>query len=404
MRILVANKFYWPKGGSERVLFDLSSEWERVGHEVAPFSMASARNVDTPWSRHFVSEIRYEDLRGLSRLGAAARSIWSREAHRKLKAMIREFRPDVAHLHNIHHQLSPSIVDALREENVPAVHTLHDYQLVCPNYLLYTEGAPCRRCLPGRFHPAVAHRCVRDSLAASALAAFEMTWHRLRGTLERGVARFVSPSRFLARQLEEAGYDAGAIRVVPNGIRPDDFTPSSAPGEGFLFAGRLSREKGVGTLIRAVATDPALRLDVAGTGPVETELRALAEREAVGRVRFLGHLDRAELARRLREVRAVVLPSEWYENAPMSALEASASGRAVVASDLGGLPEIVEDGVTGLTFPAGDGAALAAALRRLHDAPQEALAFGREGRRRVESRFSLAGQARAMLDLFEEVT
>ena len=143
---------------------------------------------------------------------------------------------------------------------------------------------------------------------------------------------------------------------------------------------------------------------MAGTGPVEAELRALAEREAAGRVRFLGHLDRADLVRRLGEVRAVVLPSEWYENAPMSALEASASGRAVVASDLGGLPEIVEDGVTGLTFPAGDGAALAAALRRLHDSPQQALAFGREGRRRTESRFSLAGQARAMLDLFEEVT
>lgn len=403
MRILVANKFYWPKGGSERVMFDLSGAWERAGHEVAPFSMASAENRATPWARHFVPEVRYEDVRGLGKLGAAARSVWSRDAHRRITAMIREFRPDVAHLHNIHHQLSPSIVDALREAGVPTVHTLHDYQLVCPNYLMYTEGRPCERCLSGRFHHAVTHRCVRGSRAASAVAALEMTLHRVRRTMERGVARFVSPSRFLAGKLSRAGFPPAAIRVVPNGVRPEEFPPAERAGSGFLYAGRLSVEKGVGSLLQAVAATESLRLTVAGTGPEEPLLRELAARIAPGRIDFVGHLDRPVLLEAVRASRAVVLPSEWYENAPLSALEAMASGVPVVAADLGGLPEIVRDGKTGVTFPSGDVPALAAALTRLDASPEEARRLGARGREVVEEEYSLDRQAETMLSIFREV-
>lgn len=403
MKILVVNKFYWPKGGSERVLFDLADAYAAAGHDVIPFAMAAPENLPTPWAPRFAPGVRYDEARGLGALSAAVRAIYSRPAKRALASLLDDARPDVAHLHNFHHQLSPSIVDALREAGVPAVHTLHDYKVICPNYLLYTEGAVCRRCVSGSFHHAVVHRCVRGSVAASALAALEMTIHRARRTLERGIARFVSPSRFLAEQLAEAGAPRDRIRVVPNGVDPAAFPVAEGRGDGFLYVGRLSHEKGIATLLDAIGKVDGARLAVLGAGPMEDALRARAGRVAPGRVEFAGHLPREELLERLRGARAVVLPSEWYENAPLSALEAQACGVPVIAARIGGLPEIVRDGRTGLLFRPGSADELAVQIARLAHEPGLAEQLGRGGRRVIEEEFTLAGQVEAMLGLLEEV-
>jgi glycosyltransferase involved in cell wall biosynthesis len=204
--------------------------------------MASPRNRPTPWAAHFVPEIEYGKLRGLGAVRAAASAVYSTEAKRRVAALVREARPDVCHLHNFHHQLSPSIIDALREARVPCVHTLHDYKVVCPSYTLFTEGRACERCSGGRFHHAILHRCVRDGLAPSAAAFVESTFHRSRGTLERGIRVFVSPSRFLAAKIAEMGF-RGTVRVAPNGLDVDALPTATSAGEGFLYAGRLSREK-----------------------------------------------------------------------------------------------------------------------------------------------------------------
>lgn len=401
MRILVVNKFYWEKGGSERVLFDLAAGYEAAGHEVVPFSMASARNRATPWADRFVPEVDWESGGPLGALRAAARVIHSGEARRRLAGLLRDARPDVAHLHNFHHQLSPSVVDALREAGVPAVHTLHDYKVVCPNYLLFRAGAVCERCSGGRFHHAVAGRCVRGSYAASAVAALESSWHRARRTLERGIRVSVAPSRFLAAKIAEMGF-RGDVRVVPNGIDAASIEPAGTPGDGFLYAGRLAIEKGVDTLVEAVRGSPGLRLTIAGEGPAGESLRRLAA-PAGDRIVFAGTLPRAEVLRLARGARAVVMPSVWYENAPLAALEACAAGVPVVASDHGGLPEIVRDGETGVTVPAGSPDALAKALRALQDAPDLAHRLGRRGRAVVEQEYRLPDQVARMLALLEEV-
>jgi glycosyltransferase involved in cell wall biosynthesis len=403
MRILVVNKFFWPKGGSERVMFDLIDGYRAAGHEVVPFAMRSERNVGSPHERHFVPEVDYGRLSALGAVRAGLRAVWSGEARKRIVGLVREVRPHVAHLHNFHHQLSPSIVDGLATESVPAVHTLHDYQVICPNYLLYTEGAPCERCRGGRFHEAVRHRCVRGSRAASAVAAADLAFHRWRGTLEKGIAAFVSPSRFLRDKLVEFGVSPDRVRVVPNGLDPGDIEPADAPGRGFLYAGRLAREKGVGTLVDAVGRAEGLRLTVAGTGPEEKALRRRAEEIAPERIRFVGHLGRDELLATVRAARAVVMPSEWYENAPMSALEALASGVPVVATRLGGLPEMVRDGETGLLVAPGDPDGLGAALRRLEDDSGLAAQLGRRGREVVETEYTRSEQVATMLDLLSEV-
>lgn len=402
MRILVVNKFHWPKGGSERVYFDLADGYARAGHEVIPFAMRSALNVPSPWEARFAPEVSWSGG-PLHKLHTAVSVVHSGEAARRLRDLVRETRPDVAHLHNFHHQLSPSIVDVLREERVPAVHTLHDYKVICPNYLLYTEGKVCERCRGGRYHHAVLHRCLDGRLGPSVVAAVEMSWHRIRRTLERGIRRFVSPSRFLEAKLRDFGVDGDRIRVVPNGVDPVAFPVATAPGEGFVVAGRLSREKGLATLVRAIARCDGARLTVCGTGPLEADLRALAEREAPGRIELAGHLDRTALLARVRGARAVVLPSEWYENAPVAALEALASGVPVIASAIGGNPELVRDGETGALFPPGDADALADRLAAFRADPDRAHALGSAGRRLVEREYSLADQVRRMLELLEEV-
>ena len=401
MRILVVNKFYWEKGGSERVLFDLAHGYEAAGHEVIPFSMASTRNLPSPHADRFVPEVRWEGGGPLGALRAAAHVIHSAEAKARLAALLRDLRPDVAHLHNFHHQLSPSIVDALREAGIPAVHTLHDYKVVCPNYLLFTEGAVCERCAGGRFGHAVRHRCLRGSLAASAVGAVESAWHRARGTLERGIRVFVAPSRFLAGKIAAMGFGA-PTRVIPNGLDVSEILPATSAGEGFLYAGRLSREKGVGTLLEAVRRAGDIRLTVAGDGPDADRLRRSAA-DAGGRVRFVGALPRTEVLALARGSRAVVMPSEWYENAPMAALEALASGVPVIASAIGGLPEIVRDDDTGVLVPPGSPDALANALRSLQDAPERAHRLGRRGREVVEREYRLSDQVQRMLALLAEV-
>lgn len=402
MRILVVNKFFWVKGGSERVMFDLAGGYERAGHQVLHFAMRSARNLPSPWSEHFVSELSSKGG-PLQRLRAAGRVIYSREAARRIRQLVRSVRPDVAHLHNFHHQLSPSIVDVLRQEGIPAVHTLHDYKVVCPNWLLYTEGARCERCRGGRFHHAVLHRCVGGSRAASLVACAEMTWHRRARTLERGITLFVSPSRFLRDKLLSFGFARERIRVVPNGLDSAAFPRAEGPGSGFLYSGRLSAEKGLGGLLAALGRVPEARLTLCGTGPDEPELRALAQREAPGRVQFAGHLGRQELLARIRGARAVVLPSACYENAPMSVLEALACAVPVVATDLGGTGEMVRDGVNGLLAPAGDTEALSERLIRLERDPDLAARLGRAGRGIVESEYSLDAQVSTMLSIFGEV-
>jgi glycosyltransferase involved in cell wall biosynthesis len=209
----------------------------------------------------------------------------------------------------------------------------------------------------------------------------------------------VSPSRFLAGKLAQFGWSADRVRIVPNGVDPARFTTAERPGSGFVYAGRLSREKGLATLVAAVERAPGVRLVVAGTGPEGESLR----RKASPSIELAGHLEREALLARVRGARALVLPSEWYENAPLAALEALASGVPVVASRIGGNPEIVRDGETGLLFEPGDAEGLAERLRRLEGDPQIAQQLGRRGREMVQQEYSLSGQVARMLAILEEV-
>jgi glycosyltransferase involved in cell wall biosynthesis len=381
VKILMVHTWHHRRGGDATYTMGLSSLLERAGHQVYPLAMRHPDNDPSPWEARFVPWIELAAARSLSDKARMLKdAMWSPAARDATRAIVQETGAEVAHLQHIHRHITPSVLDALDDLGVPAVWTLHDHELVCPAGHLFVHGAPCERCLGHRYHQAVLNRCKFDAVLPSLFVALEKELHQRKHVWER-VAKFICPSRFLAETIVRFGVPAEKVVHVPNFLDTEGITASSEPGGGWLYAGRLTEEKGVRIALRAAAKLPEHPFFVCGTGGLEQELRA--QYRSHGQIVFLGHLPRTELEARIRSAGVVVVPSLWHENFPYAVLEAQALGRAVVASRVGGIPEQIEQGVDGLLVPPGDVDALANAVRGLLEDPRRALALGAAGATRV---------------------
>lgn len=401
--LLSVNNYYYYRGGAETVFLEHNRMFEERGWRIVPFAMQHPKNLTTPWSKYFIDQIEFgEQYSFRERLARVPKVIYSVEARRKLAALLDEVRPDICHAHNIYHHISPSILSLLRERGVPTVMTLHDLKLACPAYNMLASDGICERCRGGRLHNVLVHRCIKGSAALSAVVMLEAALHRLLGTYEKCVSRFVVPGRFHIEKLVEWGLPRSLFRHVPNFVDAQRYRPQYQPGDSFVYVGRLSREKGIATLIRAAARCRR-RVCIVGTGPQLDELQTLATELGVD-VRFAGYLSGESLHAAIAQARAVVLPSEVYENAPMSVLEAYALGKPVIGSAIGGIPELVQEGVTGVTFPSGDAAALAERMDRIADMPgSEVERMGRAGRAWVERDFTAAIYRERIREIYGEL-
>jgi glycosyltransferase involved in cell wall biosynthesis len=388
VRILHVNKFLYRRGGAESYMLDLAGLQAGAGHQVEFFGMAHPDNPPHRYAAHFPGNVQLEPppTRPDRRLGAVARMVWSPSARRGIGAVLRSFRPDVVHLHNIYHQLSPSVLRPLAERRIPAVMTLHDYKLVCPSYLFLAQGRVCEACLDGHFRHAVARRCKDGSLGASAVLAFESAVHRRVGAYEP-VQVFICPSRFLAAKLAQGGVYPDRLELLGSFVDTRNVRPKAEPGGGVVYAGRLSHEKGVDVLVEAVARLGHGHLDVVGDGPERPRLEAQAATRAPGRVQFHGRVPRERVLQLLGAGAVAAMPSRCHDNQPMAVLEAFGCGVPVVATNLGGLPELV-DGGCGEVVPPEDPDAMAAALARLLAHPARTLAMGQAARSRAEREFA----------------
>lgn len=299
MRVLAANKFYFVGGGSETVFFRTTELLESAGHEVVPFAMRDPRNRESPWSSYFA---RTHDYAGsaLNRGRDAVGAIYSVSARHALHQLISASSPDVAHLHNVYHQLSLSVIDELRSSGVPAVMTLHDYKPVCPAYRLIADDGRCQRCLTGAFWNAVVHRCLKGSRGASTVVALEAYISRYRRQYGK-LASLIAPSRFLADLLVRGGVDHRTLVVLPNFVHAAAAPRSSAvETHAFVYAGRLSGEKGLHVLLDASQKlRDGAQIRIAGAGPLEDQLRHRIQHENLNAV-LLGQLDPTALAREIR--------------------------------------------------------------------------------------------------------
>ena len=405
MRILYCNKYNFTFSGTEAYLFETMELMRSRGHEVALFSMADDRGQATAYDHHFVPHTDFKGSRGLAtQARLAMHAIYSPEARKKIRKMIADFRPDVAHVRNIYHHLSPSILWELKAQGVPVLYHMNDFKLLCPSYNMVSAGQACERCKGGKFFNVVREGCYAGGRGASAVLAAEAYLHAWLATYKKCVDQVLAPSEFVKLKLMENGWDSAGIQVLPHfQTLPLQAPPTAGSGAPILYFGRLSPEKGVDDLVAAMAQLPHIRLVIAGEGPQRAELEAAAHRLELRNVSFAGQLSGAALEELIAQSQFTVFPSRAYETLGKSILESYAMGRPVVASDLGSRREIVRQGETGVLYRVRDVGQLAAAIAFLHDRPELAARLGQAGRELVRTRHSQEQHFLALGKIYEQL-
>lgn len=402
-RLLNINNYHYRRGGSDVVYFEHAALMQEEGWKNAFFSMHHPKNYENEWSSYFVNEIEFGHAYSIfDKIVMASKVIYSFEAQKKLNRLIENFNPSIAHLHCIYHHLSPSILSTLHDSGIPAVMTAHDLKIACPAYKMLNENGICERCKNGNYFNVVRNKCLRGSVGASAIVALESTLHRKLNTYKKYLRKIVVPSKFFMNKFIEWGWPEDKFIYIPNYVDATRFSPNYEPGDYFLYFGRLAPEKGVATLLHAVKKS-GVKLKIAGTGPEENSLFSL-QKQLDADVEFMGYQSGEALHTLIQQAKAVVLPSEWYENAPMSLLESAAFGKPLIVADIGGIPEMVEAGVTGWTFTSGNVDELALVLSKVDSMKSSEISvFGKAGRRLVEEKFNRTNYVQATLTLYSEL-
>ncbi len=378
MKILQVNKFYYPKDGVSNYLLGLESKLKDLGHEVRIFAMDSPKNIPSPDQKYFVSYVSFDKGGLMNNLRALGRIFYSFEAKRKFQALINDFHPDIIHIHNIYHQISPSILSVARREKIPVVMHLHDYKLICPNYKLFTHGEICERCRGSKYYNCFLNKCVKDSYLKSLAATLEMYFHHnIWHIYEKAIKLFIAPSYFMKETCVRFGWPEKKIIVLHNffndQINNVAIKPQSELSDYLLYYGRISEEKGVSVLIEALS-QTSQKLKIAGEGPDEAKLRDLVTKLKLDeRVSFLGFKTGVDLENLINDAKAIIIPSVWYENMPLNMLESLARHKIVIASRIGGMPEIISDGKNGLLFSPGNVNELAEKINALEKLDYEAI-------------------------------
>jgi len=377
MKILEINKFHYLKGGSERYYFGLADELKRQGHEVIFFSMLDNRNKESKYKKYFIKNI---DLHKFSLINII-KFFYNYEAVRNLKKLIKDEKPDIAHLHNIAHQLSPAIINVLKKNNIPIVQTLHDYKLICPNAQLYNQGKICERCNRGEYYQCFLNKCMHNSRAKSFLGMLEAYLHNTILKTYDQIDLFLAPSQFMKDTCVRFGIEEKRIKTIYNFV-PEDFLEGNFLSKEekneedyLLYFGRLSEEKGVSLLLDAlILSKEKIKLKIVGTGPNLKNLKKqIQKHNLVKKVELLGYKSGDELKKIILNSRAIVIPSLWPENMPFSLLEALSSGVPAIVSEVGGMPEIIKENINGFIFKRGDSSDLAKKINKLLKTDSEKL-------------------------------
>ena len=370
MKVLLVNKFHYRKGGSETYYFTLAEALKARGHEVVFFAMQDEKNLPCDQEQYFVSNASVNG--GIkSKLNMLLHMTYSKEAYAKMKKLLQAEQPDLVILNLVHKQITLSIIDAIKEHDskLPIFWTMHDLIAVCPSYTMRDgSGNICEKCLEGNYTHCVKNKCIKGSMPMSILSQYEAEYIRKRKWYDK-VDLFICPSEFYRKKLVEGNFTSSPIVTMRNPLPMDTAFECRSENEGYiLYFGRLSPEKGVKTLIEA-AKLCGCHLVILGTGPQEEELKAIAEH--CDNIEFKGFQTGEALRNYVKNSKCVILPSEWYENGPYSAMEAMALGKPLIVSNMGGLPELVEDGVNGFVYEK-TAEALAERVQKLQDLPEEA--------------------------------
>lgn len=367
MKILMVNKFLYPNGGSETYMFTLGEQLTKMGHEVQYFGMEHEGRVVGNRVNAYTSDMNFHGGSKLAKLTYPLKTIYSGEARKKLRLVLEDFQPDVVHLNNFNYQLTPSVileVEAWRKQtgrSCRMIYTAHDYQLVCPNHMLYRpeEGRTCEACIGGHYESCMKHRCIHESRARSALGMLEAKYWNGRNTYAL-IDRIMCCSAFMKEKLDTNLVFRDKTVALHNFVA-DDLPQAREKRPYVLYFGRFAAEKGIDMLLAACRELTEVQFVFAGSGSMEGELAGAPN------VKYVGFQQGDALKKLIAEARFTVYPSVWYENCPLSVMESIASGTPVIGARIGGIPELIEDGKTGLLFESGNVQELTKQIRRLWD-------------------------------------
>jgi len=412
VKILFVHTRHYASGGDSTYSFGLSSLLKEAGHQISFFAMQAADNLPDPNTDLFVSHINFKALnqkKSLTNgLKVLTRSVYSREARAQFGRLLLRLQPDLIHIQSLHGHITPSVLFEAEKQGIPVVWTLHDYKLLCPNTHFLIDGTSeiCEACSGGKFYQATLRRCKKNSLAASTVVSIEAYVHHWLRVRKR-VRFFISPSKFLRSRFIANHFPADQVIHLPN-MLPENFSRQNLPKrtfEGqadnyFLFFGRITKIKGIDILLQAARTKPDIRIKLVGAPDqaYQPVLESLPPNIQYSRWKT-GHSLKQEII----NARAVIVPSLWYENQPYSILEAFSLGKPVIASDLGGMSELVEDHKTGLLFAPGNAHALAASISALHHSPDQAKSYGQAAQEYVFNEHGPEVHYRRIINIYDNI-
>ncbi|MFH1412853.1 MAG: glycosyltransferase family 4 protein [bacterium] len=398
MKVLQVNKFNYLRGGADKYFLDLSEMLEKHGVEVAKFCMRDSNNLLSKFEDYFVSKIDFNSFR----FKYLFRIIYNFKAAKKFKRLLEDFKPDIIHIHNIYHQISPSILPVAKKKNIPVVMHVHDYKLVCPNYKMFARDKICEQCKGGKYYKCLRTKCFKNSLFKSLLASIEMyLHHKVWNIYHKNINLYIAPTEFVKNKLIEWGVDENKIKILHHYIDVNEFKPDYEPGDYFVYFGRLSKEKGVDKLVQVMPEIKDIKLKIIGSGPehkaIQNKIDAL---NLKGKVEIMGPKHNNELKEIIRKSYAVIAPSQWYEVFGLVNLEAAALGKLVIASKIGGIPEVVKDKQTGLLFQHDSSEDLIEKINWALNNPEKVKKMGYQAREFVEQKFKPARHLQDILGVY----
>ncbi|NIS79388.1 MAG: glycosyltransferase [Anaerolineales bacterium] len=383
-RILLIHNTYRQPGGEDSVFRAEARLLLDHGHKVWEYTRSN------------------HELQQLSGVRAAMEALWSRRTFNELTNLLQNAAPDLAHFHNTFARISPAAYHACKRLGIPTVQTLHNYRLTCPAATHVRNGRVCEDCL-GRYFawPSIIHRCYRGSAVQSGTVAIMNALHAGIGTWQTAVDFYIALTPFMRNIMLRAGLPADRVVVKPNFLSNDPGV-GTGPGDYALFVGRLVQEKGIETLLDAWSAEDLPSLKIIGDGPLERKVQRMIASQSNARVKALGRLPHSEVLEFMKSALVLIFPSEWYEGFPMAILEAMACGIPVLASKLGSLPEIVEEGKTGLLFTPGNIEELRQNVRWIMQHPEEIMSMGINGRMKYLETYSAAQNYRQLIDIYRQ--
>ena len=397
LTVLNISQNHFIRGGSDRYFFTMAELLQKHGHNVIPFTAANAKNEPSEWDQYFPRAADFEKPGPIDLL----RFIYSRDAAKSIQRLLKNTNVDIAHFHIYYGKLTASILGGLKKAGIPLIQTLHEYKITCPVYSHLSNDEICEACAGKHFWRALPKRCNRNSLARTALSVAESYVSRSLGSVDK-FDHFISVSHFLRKKMIQYGMPEDKISTVHNFTDVSDITPNFSTGDYVLYFGRVHRSKGIMTLIEAATPLKQVPLYIVGDGEAMPEVKQIIEQNGCEHIHLLGFKRGEELQELILNSICTVLPSEWYENCPMSVLESYAYGKPVIGADIGGIPELIVDGVDGFLVPSGEHEPLRDRLLWMSEHKTEAAEMGKAGRRKMETEFNADIHYQKIMDVYKQ--